>query len=48
MIKAANDFKVRNDEYIHAVFEKFSSDFNIFKRELYLVAGNMELVLTKK
>lgn len=48
LIKAANDFKIRNDEYVHAVFDNYNNDVNIFKRELYLVAGNIGLELNKK
>jgi len=48
LIKSANDFKVRNDDYIHAVFEKYNTDHNLWKRELYLVAGNVGLELNKK
>jgi hypothetical protein len=48
LIKSANDFKIRNDEHIHAIFDRFHNDINIYKRELYLLAGNMGLTLNKR
>lgn len=48
LIKTANDFKIRNDDYVHAVFEQYANDINIFKRELYLVAGQIGLELNDK
>jgi len=48
LIKAANDFKIRNDDYVHAVFENYNNDVNIFKRELYLVAGHIGVELNKR
>lgn len=32
LIKAANDLKIRNDEYVHTLFEKYSGDNNTWKR----------------
>lgn len=48
LIKAANDFKIRNDDYVHALFDNYHNDVNIFKRELYLVAGQIGVELTKR
>ena len=48
LLRSANDFKIRNDDYVHGLFSWFHSDANIFKRELYVVAGNLGVTLTKK
>lgn len=41
LINAANMYLIRNDEYMHAVFQRFLQDNSIFTRELYLTCAKV-------
>ena len=47
LIRAANDYRVRNDDHIHAVLDYYANDPTIWKRELYLLAGQIGVELNK-
>lgn len=48
LIKVSNDFKVRSEAYVHELLSYFNGDLTYFTRELYMLAGNMGVVLSKK
>jgi hypothetical protein len=41
--KSVNDLRIKNDEYLHAVLERFSNDNSIFAREMYLICAQVGL-----
>lgn len=41
--KSANDIRIKNDEYLHAVLDRFSNDNSIFTREMYLTCAQVGL-----
>jgi hypothetical protein len=41
--KSVNDIRIKNDEYLHAVLDRFSNDNSIFTREMYLTCAQVGL-----